>query len=77
MLRDREGVASRGERISRKNLVSSLTIGFLIGIVAGFPIGWFSHRVYFRYHSAQVLLCRQQHFGQTEAQLVETCGALY
>ncbi|MBD2353135.1 hypothetical protein H6G41_00605 [Tolypothrix sp. FACHB-123] len=61
----------------RRNPLPLLLTGFLIGLVAGAPLGWFSHQFYYRYRSAQVLLCRQQHFGQPEPQLQALCGSLY
>lgn len=64
-------------RITRKNLINSLLIGFLIGVLAGTPIGWFVHRIYAQQRAAQVLLCRQQNFGLTEAQLSARCGTVY
>ena len=64
-------------RISRKNLISSLLTGLIIGIFAGAPVGWFSHKVYAQQRAAQVLLCRQQNFGLPEVQLQSRCGNLY
>lgn len=64
-------------RIRRKDLLSSLMIGFVLGIFAGAPIGWFTHQVYARQRTAQVLLCRQRNFGLTEVQLEQRCGNLY
>lgn len=64
-------------RITRKNLISSLLIGVVLGTIAGFPIGWVSHRAYAQQRAAQVLLCRQQNFGLTEAQLEGRCGSLF
>lgn len=61
----------------RRNPFPILLTGGIIGLIIGAPLGWFSHRLYYQYHSAQVLLCRQQHFGQTEPQLQATCGSLY
>jgi hypothetical protein len=67
----------RERGISRKNLFQSLMIGFGLGVIGGLPLGWFAHRIYFQQRSAQVLLCRQQHLGVTEAELKATCGSLY
>lgn len=67
----------RGNPITRKNLFTSLVIGFAIGVVAGTPIGWFTHRVYAQQRAARVLLCRQQNFGLPEAQLQSRCGSVY
>lgn len=67
----------RESRITRKNLINSLVIGFLLGMVAGAPIGWVVHQVYARQRAAQVLLCRQQNYGLTEPDLQARCGALY
>lgn len=64
-------------RIRRKDLFSSLTIGFALGIFAGAPIGWFVHQFYARQNAAQVLLCRQRNFGLTETELEARCGNLY
>jgi hypothetical protein len=52
-------------------------IGIAIGIVIGAPIGWLTHQIFARQRAAQVLLCRQQNFGLTEAQLEARCGNLY
>lgn len=60
----------------RSNWFPILVTGVIIGLVGGAPLGWFSHLVYYRYHAAQVLFCRQQHVGVTEAQLQATCGSL-
>lgn len=68
----------RRERgLSFKNLVQSLIVGAIIGAVIGAPLGWFSHRLYAQQRAAQVLLCRQQHYGQPEAELQATCGTVY
>ncbi|MBW4421760.1 MAG: hypothetical protein KME13_21495 [Myxacorys californica WJT36-NPBG1] len=64
-------------KITRKNLLSSLLIGFVLGMVAGAPIGWFVHRLYAQQRTAQVLLCRQQNFGLAEADLQARCGTPY
>ncbi|HEY9876002.1 MAG TPA: hypothetical protein V6D12_21405 [Candidatus Obscuribacterales bacterium] len=71
----RGNMTATEERITRKNLVSSLAIGLAIGIVAGTPIGWFAHRIYSQQRAAQVLLCRQQHVG--EPNLDAVCGSTY
>ena len=77
-MRDATVAADRREnRITRKNLLSSLLIGFLLGTIAGTPIGWFLHRVYAQQRTAQVLLCRQQNFGLQEADLQARCGQPY
>ncbi|MCL1466570.1 MULTISPECIES: hypothetical protein [Argonema] len=65
------------KRITRKNLVSSLLIGLGLGILAGAPLGWFTHRIYAQQRAAQVLLCRQQSFGVSEAELQSRCGSVY
>jgi hypothetical protein len=67
----------RENRITRKNLINSLVIGVLLGIIAGAPIGWFVHQFYARQRAAQVLLCRQQNYGLAEQDLQNRCGALY
>lgn len=64
-------------RITRKNLLNSLIIGILLGIIGGIPIGWFTHQIFARQRAAQVLLCRQQNYGLAEADLQARCGALY
>ena len=65
------------ERITRKNLINSLATGLALGIIVGAPIGWFAHRLYYQQRAGQVLLCRQNHIGQTEAELKDLCGSLY
>ena len=77
MLTDHEHVRAEQNRIRRKDLVRSLTIGILLGVVGGLPIGWFAHRVYFQQRTAQVLLCRQNHLGQPEVELKNLCGSVY
>lgn len=64
-------------RITRKNLLNSLIIGVLLGIIGGIPIGWFTHQFFARQRAAQVLLCRQQNYGLAETDLQARCGALY
>jgi hypothetical protein len=66
------------ERIHRRDLFNSLLIGVALGtFLLGIPIGWFSHRFYARQRIAQVLLCRQQHYGLPEADLQARCGQPY
>jgi hypothetical protein len=77
VLTDHEHVRADKSRIRRKDLISSLTIGVLLGIIGGLPIGWFAHRVYFQQRTAQVLLCRQNHLGQPEVELKNLCGSVY
>ena len=77
MLTDHEHVRTDQNRIRRKDLIRSLTIGILLGVVGGLPIGWFAHRVYFQQRTAQVLLCRQNHIGQPEVELKSLCGSVY
>ncbi|MBD2464834.1 hypothetical protein H6G89_27920 [Oscillatoria sp. FACHB-1407] len=60
-----------------RKLVRSLIIGLVLGTIAGIPIGWFTHRVFAQQRAAQVLLCRQQHYGQAEATLQDLCGTVY
>jgi hypothetical protein len=66
----------RENRFTKKNLVNSLMIGILLGIIVGAPIGWFVHQVFARQRAAQVLLCRQQNYGLSETDLQARCGAL-
>ena len=65
------------ERITRKNLVYSLVTGLLIGAIAGSPLGWFAHQIYYQQRAGQVLLCRQKHIGQPESELKALCGSAY
>lgn len=66
------------QRISRKNLVYSLITGLVLGtIFVGAPLGWFAHQIYYQQRSGQVLLCRQKHIGQPEAELKALCGSIY
>ncbi len=65
-------------RISRRNLIYSLTTGLVLGsIFIGGPLGWFAHQIYYQQRSGQVLLCRQKHIGQPEAELKALCGSVY
>lgn len=77
-MREAPVVSERREnRITRRNLFTSLLIGVVLGVFAGIPIGWLSHRVYAQQRTAQVLLCRQQNFGLAEADLQARCGTPY
>ena len=67
----------REKGFTRKNLVTSLLIGMLLGVLGGIPLGWFAHRIYYQQKSGQVLLCRQKHIGQPEAELKALCGSAY
>jgi len=53
---------SRAEhnKITRKNLISSLATGLAIGLVGGIPIGWVVHQVYAQQRLAQILLCHEK-----------------
>ncbi len=64
------------ERITRKNLIYSLATGLVLGIFAGAPLGWFAHNIYYQHRTGQVLLCRQRHLGQSEAELKAICGPI-
>ena len=73
-----QDVISRSDtNLARKKLISSLITGLIIGAIAGAPVGWFAHRIYYQQHSGQVLLCRQKHLGQPEAELQSLCGSAY
>lgn len=63
--------------LTRKRLIYSLVTGLIIGGIAGAPLGWFAHSIYSQQRAAQVLLCRQKHFGQPEADLQALCGSVY
>lgn len=64
-------------RITRKNILYSLVTGLIIGSIAGAPLGWFVHQIYYQQRAGQVLLCRQKHIGQPEAELKALCGSAY
>ena len=63
--------------IKRKHLITSLVTGIILGIFGGIPLGWFAHSVYYQQKSGMVLLCRQKHIGQPEAELKALCGSAY
>lgn len=63
--------------ISRKNLVSSLVIGLLLGAVAGMPVGWFAHRYYADQRFAQILICRERNRNQPIAVVESICGSRF
>jgi hypothetical protein len=64
-------------KITRKNLISSLATGLAIGIVAGIPIGWVVHQVYAQQRLAQILLCHEKNRNKPEAIVDSICGTLY
>lgn len=64
-------------RSSFRRVMTTLIIGTLVGLGIGLPAGWFAHRLFFQQRAAQVLLCRQQHYGQPEADLQSTCGSVF
>lgn len=64
-------------RITRKNLVSSLLTGLAIGIVAGIPVGWVIHQVYSQQRLAQILLCHERNRNKPEAVVNSICGSMY
>ena len=61
--------------ISRKNLVSSLITGLIIGVFAGMPLGWLAHRFYADQRLAQVMICREHNRNQPAATLEAICGS--
>lgn len=65
------------DSIKRKHLISSLITGFLIGAVAGTPIGWFAHRFYYQQRLAQILVCREQNASQSAAVVDSICGSRF
>lgn len=65
------------EGSSLKRLFRTFLLGLIVGAVAGAPLGWIAHRLYAQQRAAQVLLCRQQNFGLTEAELEGRCGNIY
>jgi len=65
------------QRITWKNLLFSLTTGIVLGLIAGAPLGWFTHRMYSQQRAGQILLCRQKHIGQPEVELKALCGEPY
>jgi hypothetical protein len=68
---------SEQNKITRKNLISSLATGLAIGIVAGIPLGWVIHQFYSQQRLAQVLLCHERHRNQSEAVVNSICGPMY
>lgn len=65
------------DSIKRKHLISSLITGFLIGTVAGTPIGWFAHRFYYQQRLAQILVCREQNNNKSAAAVDSICGSRF
>ena len=70
---------SRAEhnKITRKNLISSLATGLAIGLVGGIPIGWVVHRFYAEQRLAQILLCHEKNRNKPEAIVESICGTRY
>ncbi|HEY9902310.1 MAG TPA: hypothetical protein V6D43_07750 [Candidatus Sericytochromatia bacterium] len=70
---------SRAEhnKITRKNLISSLATGLAIGLVGGIPIGWVVHQVYAQQRLAQILLCHEKNRNKPEAIVESICGTRY
>ncbi len=67
----------REHSFPRRAIVSSLITGLVLGLLAGIPAGWFTHRLFYQQRAAQVLLCRQQHYGLPEVELQRTCGSVF
>lgn len=63
--------------ISRKNLVSSLLIGMVIGLIPGVIFGWVAHRFYADQRTAQTLICREKHANQPAVQVDAICGSRF
>jgi len=63
--------------ITRKNLVSSLMIGLIIGLLAGVPLGWIIHRFYAEQQLADVLICREKNRNLPEVQVQSICGSRF
>ena len=61
--------------ISRKNLISSLITGLIIGVCAGIPLGWMAHRFYADQRLAQVMICREHNKNQPAAAVEAMCGS--
>lgn len=64
-------------KITRKNLISSLLTGLFIGLIGGIPIGWFVHQFYAQQRLAQILLCHERNRSQPAAVVDSICGKLY
>lgn len=72
-----EGTVVRKNQLVRKHLVYSLITGLIIGIIAGLPLGWFTHRFYYQQRLAQILLCRENHRNQSATVVDSYCGTAY
>lgn len=68
---------SRDHRFPRRAITSSLLAGLILGLIGGAVSGWFAHRLFYQQRAAQVLLCRQQHYGQPEVELQRICGSVF
>lgn len=67
----------REKKHTGRTIISSLLIGLVVGLAIGSPLGWFVHQFYAQQRAAQVLLCRQRHYGQPEAELQRMCGSVF
>ncbi len=67
----------RQNTITRKNLVSSLMIGLIVGILAGVPLGWIAHQFYAERRLADVLVCREKNRNLPEVQVQSLCGSRF
>ena len=72
-----ENTVATKNKVARKHLFSSLVAGLIIGIIAGAPLGWVTHRFYYQQRLAQILLCRENHRNQPAAVVDSECGTPY
>lgn len=63
--------------ITRKNLVNSLLTGLVIGIIAGFPLGWATNQYFVEQRLAENLICREKNRDQPEAVIQSICGSRF
>ena len=67
----------RQNTITRKNLVSSLMIGLIVGLLAGIPLGWLAYQFYAERRLADVLVCREKNRNLPEVQVQAICGSRF